>query len=398
VRTDGLPGSGTQTDPYDGSTPAKFDAVMSALQWVASPAIHLVGPGPFRTYATHTWFVRSGWEVSGDGIYATTVQIVGNVAGIHYAVQAFKSDPNVDTHYVTIRDLTIDCNWAGLAPTADTGLGGEKNITVHAIFLFGSNHLVERVRYINDYGSLANNQEAFGIFIVSSPNADATGNEIAFCRAESPGGNYGSNFNLWGWMGANQPHRLMTNSSIHDCVGIGKNNGLNGGWPNGGTGIGNAKNCQSYNNSFTDCGGVFYCDTGSLENIQITNNTLVRGRFGVAIVQGVDQTWTKNNIQITGNNLNIQNRTSGPGDGIVVAFSPASNITISGNTISYDLSGGGVLQFWGLSLWYPQVATATISNNVIELLNPPVTYRVQGTNLTMFNNTWSNGTLIPGLN
>src|SRR6202043_1556414 len=53
IRTDGAHGSGTQADPYNGSTPAKFDALMSNLQWVPSPAIHLVGPGPFRTYTNH---------------------------------------------------------------------------------------------------------------------------------------------------------------------------------------------------------------------------------------------------------------------------------------------------------------------------------------------------------
>jgi hypothetical protein len=399
IRTDNLSGSGTQADPYDGSTATKFDAVMSKLQWVASPGIHLVGPGPFETYATHTWFARSGWEVSGDGMYATTVQIVGNVAGIHHDVEAFKSDVTVNTNSVTIRDLTIDCNWATLSQTADTGLGGEKNISVYAICLFGSNHLVERVRFINAYGSLANNQEAFGILIVSSPNADATGNVIAYCRGESPAGNHGSTFNITGYGFADGTGRLVTNSQIHDCVGIGINNGSNPGFENGGANFGNAKGCQIYNNSFTDCGSAFYCDTGTLENIQISNNTLVRGHLGIALVQGADLAWTKNNIQITGNNLNIQNRNAGPGDGIVVAYSAASNITISGNTISYDTSAGGDQKdFWGISLWYPQVTTATVSNNVIGYAYYLVTNRVWGTSLTMFNNRHPDGILIPELN
>jgi hypothetical protein len=329
---------------------------------------------------------------------STVVQIVGNVAGIHYDIEAFKSDCTVDTNYVTIRDLTIDCNWAELSTTAETGVGGEKNISVYAICLFGSNHLVERVKFINCYGSHANWKEEFGIAIVSGPNADATGNVIAFCRAEAPAGNYGSTFNLMGWMNG-QTHRLMTNSQIHDCVGIGINNGLNGGFLTGGASISNAKDCQSYNNSFTDCGSAFYCDTGSLENIQITNNTVVRGTLGIAIVQGADQTWTKKNIQIVGNNLNIQNRLiGGQSDGIVIAYSPASDITISGNTISFDTSGGGLVQFWGISLWYPQVATATVSNNIIGFAYYPVTNRVWGSFLTMFNNRTPDGALIPELN
>src|SRR5207302_10812344 len=33
VRSDGLPGSGTQADPYNGSTPEKFDGLLNRLQW-----------------------------------------------------------------------------------------------------------------------------------------------------------------------------------------------------------------------------------------------------------------------------------------------------------------------------------------------------------------------------
>src|SRR5436309_13493066 len=36
VRTDGVAGSGTQNDPYDGSTQAKFDALMNALPMAVS--------------------------------------------------------------------------------------------------------------------------------------------------------------------------------------------------------------------------------------------------------------------------------------------------------------------------------------------------------------------------
>jgi hypothetical protein len=400
VRTDGLPGTGTQADPYDGSTPDKFDARMSSLQWVSNPNIHLVGPGPFRTYATHTWFARSGWVVSGDGMYSTTVQMAGNVAGIHYDLEAFRTDVSVDTNNVTIKDLTIDCNWAELSRTADTGAGGEKNISVYAICLFGNNHLIDHVRFINSYGSLANNKEAFGILIESGPNADGTGNVIAFCRGEAPAGNHSSTFNMWGW-GSSLPNRLMTNSQIHDCVGVGINNGLafGYGFDNGGANLGNAKDCQIYNNTFVDCGSAFYCDTGTLENIQISNNSCVRAFAGITLVQGAVQTWTKKNIQITGNNLNIQNRVEGgPSVGISVAYSPATNITISQNTITFDLSGAGELQFWGIGVWYPLVNTATVSNNTIGLAYYPVTNRVWGSFLTMFNNRTPAGVLIPELN
>jgi hypothetical protein len=45
-RSDGIAGSGTQTDPYDGSTLAKFDALMSGM--ALNTCVHL-GPGEFET-------------------------------------------------------------------------------------------------------------------------------------------------------------------------------------------------------------------------------------------------------------------------------------------------------------------------------------------------------------
>src|SRR5690349_11869981 len=86
VRTDGQPGTGTQDDPYDGSTPEKFDALMQSFATTQNLGIHLTGTGPFETYARHSWFVRRGWTISGDGMDATTIKMVGNVAGIHYGI------------------------------------------------------------------------------------------------------------------------------------------------------------------------------------------------------------------------------------------------------------------------------------------------------------------------
>ena len=93
VRTDGQPGTGTQADPYDGSTSEKFDALMQGFAATQDLGIHLMGNGPFLTYAAHTWFVRTGWTISGDGMDTTTVKMVGNVAGIHHGISCFVSDP-----------------------------------------------------------------------------------------------------------------------------------------------------------------------------------------------------------------------------------------------------------------------------------------------------------------
>ncbi|MEY2547354.1 MAG: hypothetical protein QOG48_2471, partial [Verrucomicrobiota bacterium] len=79
IRNDGLPGSGTQTDPYDASTDSKFDTIVAPLP--ENTYIHL-GPGIFWTNITKTWALRSGWVLEGAGIDITTLQLVGDASGV----------------------------------------------------------------------------------------------------------------------------------------------------------------------------------------------------------------------------------------------------------------------------------------------------------------------------
>ncbi len=68
-------GSGTLNDPYDGSTAAKFDAIMNSLP--EGTQVHL-GPGEFQTAgysddATGGWQIRAGMRIVGSGIDITTL-------------------------------------------------------------------------------------------------------------------------------------------------------------------------------------------------------------------------------------------------------------------------------------------------------------------------------------
>src|SRR4029077_19387831 len=98
VRTDGMPGSGTQDDPFDGSTAAKLDTILHNFYFTPNLWVHLMGTGPFLTNANHNWNVGSGWIISGDGMAVTTIKMVGNVAGLRDDVSLFTSDPNVVTN------------------------------------------------------------------------------------------------------------------------------------------------------------------------------------------------------------------------------------------------------------------------------------------------------------
>lgn len=396
MRTDGQPGSGTQDDPYDGSTPEKFDALMQSFATIENLGIHLTGTGPFATYATHSWFVRRGWAISGDGMDATTLKMVGDVAGIHYGLSCFTSDPNVSTDGVIIKDMTIDCNWAELSLTADNGAGGEKNIKTGAIVLSGSNNLVDHVRSINSYGSWANIMEPFVILLGGPRSGDGTNNVIQFCRAEQPQGTYGNPFALAGWRTPTANH-LLTNSRVVSCTAVGVNNGLPSGFNPGGVNVCNLKNCQIDGNTFIDCTGAAYTDTGTVEGLSITNNTVVRGSLGVGIMSTVTP---KGKIEISGNSISVQNRAPAGllGAGIYIGEAVVNNITISNNTITFDNSGLGTLGFWGIHL--APVNSALVYDNVIGPIDQtayPTMNAVTGTRVILSNNRQPNGASVPGL-
>jgi len=405
VRTDGRAGSGTENDPYDGSTIGKFDAIMADnSKTPPNTTIHL-GPGTFRTSASdqgHKWKVKSGWVIEGAGMYDTTVQMGGSVAGIHNDLEAFKSDSNSSTDNVIIQDLTVDCNWAELSTTADTGAGGEKNVCIGAIYLAGSNNLIQRVRHIHTYGSFANQREEFGIFLTAPSNMDATGNRITYCRAELPEGNYGSAFNIAGEV-SYSPIRYVLDSKVDHCTVVGVNNGLPGlptGFTNGLGGAAFVKNFETSNNLVTDCQGVFYSDTGTLEDIRILNNTVVRGWIGIGIVaDGPNESWTKRNIQIQGNNINVQNRNGGaPSDAIRILGAPTTACTIDSNTITFDVTGSGYPGFH--TILAEVVDNLTVSNNIVGAPAPPgyTTVRfLNCTNVTTFGNHNPVGGSVPGL-
>src|SRR5881409_3989208 len=117
-RTDGVKGSGTENDPFDGSTATRLDTVLNSL--VANTRIHF-GPGTFQINgyqdgAASSW-LRSGMAIIGSGIDITTLQMAGAVTATkHYFAigHPFSSggQPNL-MDYVEVSDLTINCNLSG---------------------------------------------------------------------------------------------------------------------------------------------------------------------------------------------------------------------------------------------------------------------------------------------
>ncbi len=107
-REDGYLGTGTQEDPYDGSTQARFDAVMNGIS--ENTTIHL-GPGIFETHGGMVWHPRNNWTISGAGIDATILLQTAIYPG------QFQVIAGAYIRNLTVSDLTVDCNYINLSPT-----------------------------------------------------------------------------------------------------------------------------------------------------------------------------------------------------------------------------------------------------------------------------------------
>jgi hypothetical protein len=396
IRSDGQNGSGTQADPYDGSTAAKFDAVMANLQ-TSNQSIHLVGgppSTPFRTYATSSWIVRPGWQLSGDGIANTTLQVIGPVTGMT-GITVLQTDSTISSDGITISNMTIDCNWPGLMGTASMGANGEQNFVAQAINLYGSYNTVDHVASINSYGSKANSREHFAITLNGPTTGDGTNDVIQFSSASQPYGNYGSPFALFGYIGSTTSYAI-TNSKVVSCTANGINNGVKtAGFVTSGVNVANGQNITVDSNTFYDCAGIAYSDAGYVDGLTVTNNICYRGWAGVGLMNSA---LPKQNVTIANNTIGLQNRNTGANYGISTGVADTTNLTINNNIVTLDFSGSGWTQWWGILV--DTGNTLLIHDNTIGSDHNQTVSRgtVKTGQAKMYNNLASNGSVIRSLN
>ena len=166
-RNDGIAGSGTQMDPYDGSTLAKFDTVMSTVGEFT--CVHL-GPGEFETAGyydgiggTH-WEAKKGMRIVGSGIDVTKLKLVTTVVDKRvYAIGHTLSAIPVD--FFEVCDLSVNCNFA------DTG----STWTAGAVRVMGNHARVARVKVWN-WGNKSTDVPGFVIAVLTGdPSVDVDG-------------------------------------------------------------------------------------------------------------------------------------------------------------------------------------------------------------------------------
>ena len=142
VRNDGISGSGTYENPFNGATPELFDRNLSGNVDI-NTTIRLF-PGHYLTQGYNGSTdegvkVRHGQKFIGAGIDNTIIQLVsGDTIGDHYIV--FGNSINDSISGVEISNLTIDCNSENQT---------EKYIACSAVSISSSDIKIDRCKAIN---------------------------------------------------------------------------------------------------------------------------------------------------------------------------------------------------------------------------------------------------------
>ena len=190
-RNDGKPGTGSPSDPFDGSTAEKFDTILrSRSESAVHQLIVCIAPGTFQTEGDHDYAlgrghldkshpagftVNDGWRVHGAGVDRTTLRLADlftdpstgkTLKGILISI----NDPG--SAGIEVSDLTLDDNYPALKPRY------RSPIELMAILLRSNrgHEWVHNIRVTNASGEL---DEAFIIEISSfGPPLQSQGNLV----------------------------------------------------------------------------------------------------------------------------------------------------------------------------------------------------------------------------
>jgi hypothetical protein len=187
ARTDGLPGSGTPSDPTNVSTAARFDAFWAAQHTQATKVSGGVDQAVFNlaagNYSTMTGItVFSGWSLIGAGQSSTTISLISSSPEKMHVI----SDGYLQSTNITVENMTVD---GGVTSTLSTSLTKGFNIpaagkTVTISVRKSSLFTVNGYAYLQGPADAAGFMASYGVFTVTGiPN----GTSITL-RNDSPSG------------------------------------------------------------------------------------------------------------------------------------------------------------------------------------------------------------------
>lgn len=311
-RQDGLFGSGVKSDPYNGSTAALFDDIL--VNVATNTTINLL-PG---TYQTLNGVVpKTGWKINGSGRGISTIQLQGwKGTGTSYwggskaylINTAFGGPLGNGIDNVTIQDLTLDGNYAGLSPQPPS-----VNVPICGIFLPGNNNIAQNVEIIGMYGLQSSNNESFSLTLGGVDGTHLGANcKILNCLIH----NYAA--------GANYTNGCSIQFGNGGVIDVCYDDGSNHGYGMGG-GIGTV---LTNSVSTANTGNAWYLDSTGLTGSKIINNTFSASGIPMQFSHPSGQTCT--DVLIQGNTF-----TSSTASGACIYMTAPGNVTgcrILGNT------------------------------------------------------------------
>ena len=289
IRTDQVSGTGTLADPYDGSTQAKFDAVLRQLGAsqpttpVTNVVIHIL-PGTYDTKGnydyvcgatdgTDGWHCFNNWKVRGAGMDVTVLRLVAVVRNPVNSVtnNTVIASEEPGTKGVEISDLTVDCSGASF-PAAQAVAG---------INLLGSNHAIRRVKVRHAKGTAGSGAgEVNSIGITTYCGLPSVGNVIEDCVVEDWAGSTGEGC---GSIGVNAPGDTAVISAI-----VQRNRVV--GMPHGYSGMG-LNGAIFEDNIAQDCCYGFNCDSGLTNSAVVLRGNRFINNSGYGIVACLGDGW-----------------------------------------------------------------------------------------------------------
>jgi len=193
-RVDGKSGSGSASDPFDGSSVPKFDALLrTRSESGMTNLVVCIGPGTFQTEGEHDhaigaghldkarpsgFTVNRGWKVHGTSADKTILKLADlylDTSAGAYVLGRIINTYDLDSYGVEVSDLTLDDNYPTLK------LQYKKDLQLEAVVLRShqGQHWIHNIHVVNTAGEFT---EAFPVEISSDAKSptESNGNIVEY--------------------------------------------------------------------------------------------------------------------------------------------------------------------------------------------------------------------------
>jgi hypothetical protein len=391
-RTDGQSGSGSSADPYDASSPSKFDALLQ--RFPTNTTFHYAS-GVYTTAGYHFRAGNAGANCVhvGAGIDQTIIRLVANSGGTNDGL-IFGVDYDHTCSGFQVTDMTLDCNAANY-PTFRQGGPQPAALDVQ-----GNNILINSVKVIG-FGTGQAGTECFPVY--SRPGQVFAGQSFSHIHVENciftdPATGNHDGVSVVG-IGSGSPNVHVTDAAVINCQFVNLNSDFSY------VHAMSAGLCQGNDVEGFITGFYAEPDTIETEPITIANNTFKDVFQAVAInfhpTGGYGDLTFSNNTVILPNaakiysvGVSVWNQNSGR--------PTIKSITVTNNTFQGDPNTNPAY-YRGIDLSSPTpsiiVGTLTIAGNQFETVVPSGReFEVsadQVQQIQLGTNTYSNGGIVP---